>query len=59
MKKVGRPIEKVSTYRYSMYFDGDLKEFIKHESWKQKKSICQYLNDLVREDMDRSIEKSK
>lgn len=51
-KKVGRPVERPETYRFSLYLDGDLKEYIKYMSWKRKQSATQYLNDLVRADME-------
>lgn len=48
LKKAGRPIERPDTYRFSLYLDGDLKGYIKYISWKQQKSITQYLNDIIR-----------
>lgn len=54
-KKKGRPVERPETYRFSLYLDGDLKDFIKYASWKGRKSTTQYLNDLVRADMEAYI----
>lgn len=50
-KKAGRPVERPETYRFSLYLDGDLKDYIKYISWKQQKSITQYLNDIIRAEM--------
>lgn len=50
-KKAGRPVERPDTYRFSLYLDGDLKDYIKYISWKQQKSITQYLNDIIRAEM--------
>lgn len=55
--KKGRPIERPNTYRFSLYLDGDLKNYIDFIAWKRsspgnKYSITQYLNDLVRADME-------
>lgn len=54
-KKAGRPIERPDTYRFSLYLDGDLEPFIKHRSWLKRKSVTQYMNDLVRADMNMFI----
>lgn len=49
----GRPKERGETYRFSLYLDGDLEKYIKYAVWKNRKvSITQYLNDLVRKDME-------
>ena len=53
--KGGRPIERTDTYRFSLYLDGDLKDYIKYISWKNKLTITQYINDLVRADMQSYI----
>ena len=51
-KKAGRPVERPETYRFSLYLDGDLEKYIKYAVWRdRKKSVTQYLNDLVRADM--------
>lgn len=50
-KKIGRPVERPNTYRFSLYLDGDLEGYIKYKAWKNKQSITQYLNTLVRDDM--------
>lgn len=55
--KKGRPIERPNTYRFSLYLDGDLKSYIDFIAWKRsspgsKYSITQYLNDLIRADME-------
>ena len=52
VKKAGRPVERQETYRFSLYLDGDLSKYIKYAVWRdRKKSVTQYLNDLVRADM--------
>lgn len=51
-KKKGRPVERPETYRFSLYLDGDLKEFIQYRAWSKKQSITQLFNDLVRADME-------
>lgn len=55
-KKTGRPKERHETYRFSLYLDGDLKDYIKFASWKQQKTITQYLNDIIRAEMEAYIE---
>lgn len=40
-------------YRINMAFDSDLKDFMFNASWEQRKSITQWLNDLVRAEMER------
>ena len=50
-RKAGRPVERPDTYRFNLYLDGDLKNFIKYISWKQRKSITQYMNDIIRAEM--------
>ena len=52
MNKRGRPKERGNTYRFSLYLDGDLKEYIKHVSWKNHQTITQYLNEKIRAEMD-------
>ena len=41
-------------YRVNMAFDSDLKEFINNASWEKHQSITQWLNDLVRAEMERA-----
>lgn len=56
-KKAGRPKEIETTYRFSLYLNGDYKEFIDYIVWKKKyKNITRYLNDLIRADMEAYIE---
>lgn len=52
---MGRPKERHDTYRFSLYLDGDLKDYIKLASWKQQKTITQYMNDMIRSEMDEYI----
>lgn len=37
-------------YRINLKLDGDLEEFIKDEAWRQRTSVTQYLNGLIRDD---------
>lgn len=56
-KKRGRPNEFEGRYRFSLYLDGDLKEYIDFASWKKRKNITKYLNDLIRADMQEYLAK--
>lgn len=38
------------SYRINLKLDGDLEEFIKDEAWRQRTSVTQYLNGLIRDD---------
>ena len=40
-------------YRVNMAFDSDLKEFINNAAWEKHQSVTQWLNDLVRAEMER------
>ncbi len=44
--------QKTRTYRVNMAFDKDLKPFLKKISWQKHESVTQYLNDLVRREME-------
>lgn len=54
-KKQGRPPkkeeEKLRGYRYNLNLDRDLKDYLHEMAWRKRTSITQYLNDLVRADM--------
>lgn len=41
-------------YRVNLAFDSDLKEFINNASWEKHQSITQWLNDLVRAEMEKA-----
>lgn len=41
-------------YRVNMAFDSDLKEFINNAAWEKHQSITQWLNDLVRAEMEKA-----
>ena len=52
-KKKGRPpkVEKLRGYRYNLCLDADLNEYLHDAAWENRTSITQYLNDLIRVDM--------
>ena len=58
--KQGRPPkaehEKLRGYRYNLNLDRDLKEYLHEVAWKKRTSITQYINDLIRADMQRGGE---
>lgn len=47
--------EKLRGYRYNLSLDKDLKGYLSYISWKNRTSITQYLNDLIRNDMHNYI----
>lgn len=47
--------EKKEFYRINLKLDGDLKDFLKDESWLQRISVTQLLNQIVREYMEAHI----
>lgn len=55
-KKQGRPKldpeERKRGYRYNLNLDRDLKQYIHEIAWQNRTSITQYINDLIRKDMD-------
>lgn len=59
-KKQGRPKlnpeEKKRGYRYNLNLDRDLKQYIHEIAWQNRTSITQYINDLIRKDMDEYFE---
>lgn len=44
--------EKLRGYRYNLNLDRDLKQYLKETAWKKRTSITQYINDLIRADME-------
>lgn len=54
--KRGRPKktdeEKLRGYRYNLNLDRDLQQYLKETAWKKRTSITQYINDLIRADME-------
>ena len=60
LNKQGRPPkkeeEKLRGYRYNLNLDRDLKEYLHEMAWKNRTSITQYINDLIRADMKAYIE---
>lgn len=54
--KRGRPpkteAEKLRGYRYNLNLDRDLQQYLKETAWKNRTSITQYINDLIRADME-------
>lgn len=59
-RKQGRPPkaenEKLRGYRYNLNLDRDLKEYLHETAWKNRTSITQYINDLIRTDMENDAE---
>lgn len=51
--KRGRPPkeEKLRGYRYNLNLDKDLQQYLKETAWRERTSITQYINDLIRADM--------
>lgn len=62
-KKQGRPPknenEKLRGYRYNLNLDRDLKEYLHDVAWRKRTSITQYINDLIRADMENGEEWKK
>lgn len=54
--KRGRPkktdSEKLRGYRYNLNLDRDLKQYLHEMAWQKRSSITQYINDLIRADME-------
>lgn len=44
--------EKLRGYRYNLNLDRDLQQYLKETAWKNRTSITQYINDLIRADME-------
>jgi acyl-CoA reductase-like NAD-dependent aldehyde dehydrogenase len=59
-RKQGRPpkadSEKLRGYRYNLNLDRDLKEYLHDAAWRKRTSITQYINDLIRADMENDEE---
>ena len=55
-KQKGRPKlspeEKKGGYRYNLNLDMELKRYIKNKAWQDRKSATDYINDLIRADME-------
>lgn len=55
--KPGRPPkpenEKLRGYRYNLNLDKDLKQYLHERAWQKRTSITQYINDLIRADMEK------
>jgi hypothetical protein len=55
-KKLGRPTlkpeERKRGYRYNLLLDADLKQYMHEMAWRQRTSITQWVNDLIRADME-------
>ena len=54
--KPGRPPkpkdQKLRGYRYNLNLDKDLKQYLHERAWQKRTSITQYINDLIRADME-------
>ena len=44
--------KRAGAYRFSLYLDADLGEYVNYIKYKHKKSITDYFNELVRKDME-------
>lgn len=51
-----KPEEKLRGYRYNLNLDRDLKDYLHEMAWRNRTSITQYINDLIRADMEGYIE---
>lgn len=51
-----KPEEKLRGYRYNLNLDRDLKDYLHEMAWRNRTSITQYINDLIRNDMKAYIE---
>ena len=51
-----KPEKKLRGYRYNLNLDRDLKDYLHEMAWKNRTSITQYINDLIRADMEAYIE---
>lgn len=49
------PEEKLRGYRYNLNLDRDLKGYLHEIAWRNRTSITQYINDLIRTDMEAYI----
>lgn len=46
------PEQKLRGYRYNLNLDRDLKPYLHEIAWQKRTSITQYINDLIRADME-------
>lgn len=55
-KAKGRPPkteeQKKGGYRYNLNLDKELKTYLKNKAWQDRKSATDYINDLLRADME-------
>ena len=49
---VGALITQDKPYRINLKLKSQFKQYLDDESWKARKSITEYLNDLIQADMD-------
>ena len=52
--KTDKTYEQLSVkyYRLNLKLKAEYKEYLEEESWKARKSITQYINDLIQADKD-------
>lgn len=43
---------KKEDYRINLKLRGEFKQYLNDEAWKSRKSITEYINDLIQADMD-------
>ena len=58
-KKDKKTAKRADSYRFSLYMDPDLGEYVNYIKFTQKKSITDFFNDIVREKMERDISWNK
>ena len=49
----------MATYAFSLRINAEYEEYLKEAAWKAKKSITQYINDLIAEDKRENEEGNK
>lgn len=56
-KTPGRPKKetKLRGYRYNLNLDKDLKAFMQKYTWENRTSITQWINDLIRAEMETKL----
>ena len=55
VSKTKKITKRKDAYRFSLYLDQDLGEYVNYIKFKHKKSITDFFNDIVREKMERDI----
>ena len=58
-KQITKKPKRAGAYRFSLYLDEDLGEYVNFIKFKYKKSITDYFNEIVRADMEKNEEWKK